>query len=336
MVPELYRCARKVSVKSKAGARIEIWADSGGGPTQISSRIYVKHDLQPVDISPFLTVPETVWAKQLPCGGGWTDGPALEVKDHPRLKPVELQEPLVEGMVAVLPKNAIPGAHVTVWVTDAQGSFTEIIGGKNVTQASPAVGLKRPLTARDILWASQEMCSETTREGPHYAVIPGVMRFFLPAPKRQISSVSNGDAVLHSAMFECRFFGGFWSLTVDFENTVVGYDCGAIIGVDLALPSPLTFGGSVDVDRAAKGGLPEGLTSKGYPTRHTTVKHGQSSLLQNPAFWNEILAATATWKMFAAWRNYVSGADKPDWVAGEGAPPNPNELPNDPLKPFDD
>jgi hypothetical protein len=336
MVPELYSCARRVSVKSKAGARLEIWADSGSGPSQISPRLYVKRDLQPVSISPFLAVPEKVWAKQLACGGGWADGPPLDVKDHPTLKPLELHEPLVEGARAVLPTNAIPGAHVTVWAADAQGSFSEIIGEKDVTQASPAVSIKRPLKTQDVLWATQEMCSEAPHEGPHYTVIPGVMRFFLPAPKRQISSVSNGDAVLHSAVFECRFFGGFWSLTVDFENTVVGYDCGAIIGVDLALPSPLIFGGSVDVDRAANGGLPEGLVSKGYPTRHTTVKQGQSSLLQNPAFWNEILATTATWKMFATWRNYVSGADKPDWVNGEGAPPNPNELPNDPLKPFDD
>jgi len=336
MIPELYRCARAVSVKTTADTWLEVWGDAGSGPMQISSRVYAKHDIQAVSISPFLTVPEKVWARQMACGGAWVDGPALGVKDHPRLKPVELQGPLVEGSRAVLPVNAIPGAHVIVWSTDKQGSFTEILAEKDVTHAGPAVGLKRPLTAQDVIWATQEMCSEGTSEGTHYSVIPGVMRFFLPAVKRQLSSVSNGDAVLHSAMFEGRFYGGYWSLTVDFENTVVGYDCSAIIGVDLNLPSPLIFGAYVDVDRAANGSLPEGMASKGYPVHHTTIKHGQSSLLENPAFWKEVLGATAAWKMVATWRNYISGLDKPDWVKGEGAPPDPNKLPNDPLQPFDD
>ena len=336
MVPDLYRCARAVSVKTTAGTWLELWGDAGSGPMQLSPRVYAKHSLQSVGVSPFLTTPEKVWARQMACFGAWADGPSLEVQPHPRLKPVELHEPLVEGSRAVLPLNAIPGAHVIIWATDTEATFTELLGEKDVTLASPAVGLKRPLTKRDVVWATQEMCSDGTREGPHYSVIPGVARFFLPSTKRQLSRVSNGDAVLHSAMFECRFYGGHWSLMVDFENTVVGYDCSAIIGVDLNLPSPLIFGAFVDVDRAANGGLPEGLASQGYPVRYTTIKRGQSSLLENPAFWKEVLSASATWKMIATWRNYNSGSDKPDWVKGEGAPPDPNKLPNDPLEPFND
>ncbi len=336
MVPELYRCARAVSVKTTAGAWLEIWGDAGSGPMQMSTRVYAKHDIQAVGVSPFLTVPESVWARQMACGGAWGEGPSLGVQDHPRLKPVELHEPLVEGARAVLPVNAIPGAHVIVWATDTQSGVTEILGEKDVTRASPAVSLKRPLATHDVVWATQEICSEGTHEGPHYTVIPGVMRYFLPAVKRQLSRVSNGNAILHSGVFECRFYGGYWSLTVDFENTVVGYDCSAIIGVDLNLPSPLIFGAQVDVDRAANGGLPDGLAFKGYPVRYTTIKRGQSSLLENPAFWKEVLGATAAWKMIAAWRNYTAGLDKPDWTKGEGAPPNPNEIPNNPLKQFED
>ncbi len=180
----------------------------GNGPMQISPRKYAIHDMEPMGISPFLSMPEKVWAKQKACGGPWVEGPSLGVEDHPQLKPVELREPLVEGSRAVLPVNAIPGAHVIVTVTDSQRTFTEILGEKDVTQASPAVGLKRPLTKRDIIWATQEICSEKTREGPHYEVIPGVVQFVLPAPMRQLSSVSNGDAVLHSAVLNAVFSAG--------------------------------------------------------------------------------------------------------------------------------
>ncbi len=52
---------------------------------------------------------------------------------------------------------------------------------------------------------------------------------------------------------------GRWTLTVDAENTDPGYDCSLIVGVDVALPSPLTFGEHIDIDLAAASGLPHVL-----------------------------------------------------------------------------
>jgi len=331
MIPELYKCARAVSVNTSPGARLEVWGDSGSGPKQLSPRVFAKTSLRNIGVSPFLTVPEKVWARQISCGGAWVDGPSLDVKPHPRLEPVELTEPLVEGARAVLPKNAIPGAHVTVWASDVNGASPQIIGERDVTRGGPAVGLVRPLTPRDRVWALQEICSEQTREGPHYSVMPGVKVFQLPAPKEQLSQSLNGKAILHTGVLECRFLGGRWSLTVEAEDTDPGYDCGLVIGVDLTLPSPLAFGASIDIDLAAAGGLPQGLASLGYPSKWTNAKYGTSTLLQNPGFWQEVLQASANWKMIAAWQNYAPVGDKPEWPGGPGAPPDPLKIPNDPV-----
>jgi len=105
-----------------------------------------------------------------------------------------------------------------------------------------------------------------------------------------------------------------------------------VVGVDLTLPSPFTFGEHTDIDLAAAGGLPQGLAILGYPSRWTAFKSGTFTLLQNPAFWHEVLQATANWKMMAAWRNYAPLPDKPEWPGGKNAPPDPTQIPNDPVE----
>ncbi len=332
ILPELFKCGRAVSVQTTPGAYLEVWGDFGSGPAQLSPRIHARLALRTVGVSPFLTVPEKVWVKQLPCGGGWIEGPALDVKDIPRLKPVELQEPLIEGYRAVLPRNALSGAHVTVWASDRKGTLPRIIGERNVTKADPVVPLSRPLTTDDIVWAIQEICSVPINEEdtPHYSVDPGVMRFTLSSPMEQESQSLNGKAIIRTGLFECRFIGSRWSLVVDAENTDPGYDCGLIVGVDLKLPAPLKLGEHIDIDLAAAGGLPQGLASLGYPAHWTATKYGTFTLLGNPAFWREVLKATATWNMLAAWRNYAPVPDKPEWIKGKDAPPDPLEIPNDP------
>jgi hypothetical protein len=182
------------------------------------------------------------------------------------------------------------------------------------------------------VWAIQEICSERTQEGPRYSVIPGVKVFQLPAPKEQLSKSKNGQVILHAGLFECRFLGGRWSLTVEAENTDTEYDCSLMIGVDVVLRSPFVLGEHIDIDLAAAGGLPEGLASLGYPSKWKNAKYGTSIMLQDPVFWQEVLRAGATWKMLAAWRNYAPvPAGTPDWPRGPGAPPDPLAIPNDPV-----
>ncbi|SDD30530.1 hypothetical protein SAMN05216345_107363 [Cupriavidus sp. YR651] len=314
LIPDLYRCARAVSVNTTPGAQLEVWGDSGSGPTPLSLRVFAKSALCSVDVFPFLAaeLPQKVWVKQLTCGGEWVEGPPLDVKDYPRLDFVELFDPLIEGATAVLPRNAIPGAHVTVWRSDANGGNQEVIGERDVSKASPTVGLNRPLRTDDIVWAVQEICKEATREGPRYEVWQGTKVFLLPAAKEQLSTSLNGKAIVHSAKLECRFRGGRWALSVDVENTEHEYDCGLVVGVDLKLPAPLTFGENVDVDLAADGGLPQGLASLGYASKKTATKNGTLAAMKNPAFWLEVLNATATWRMFATWRNYDAIAEQPE------------------------
>lgn len=332
VLPELFNCGRAVSVKTTAGAFLEVWGDFGSGPTQLSPRVHARSAIRTVGVSPFLTVLEKVWAKQLQCEGGWIEGPAIDVKDIPRLDPIELQEPLIEGYRVVLPRNALSGAHVTVWASDRSGSLPRIIGERNVTNADPVVPLVRPLTTDDIVWAIQETCSLPVNEEntPRYPVMAGVMRFTMPRQMEQESQSLGGKVIIHTGVLECRFIGSRWSLVVDAENTDPGYDCGLIVGVDLKLPDPLKFGEHIDIDLAAAGGLPQGLASLGYPSHWTATRYGTFTLLGNPAFWLEVLNATASWNMLGAWRNYSPVPDKPEWVKGKDAPPDPLEIPNDP------
>jgi len=327
----LYACGRAVSVKTRTGAQLELWADFGDGPAQISKRVRAHHDLETICVFPFLSVPESVWAHQLSCGGLILDSVARNTKPHPRLEALQLQEPLVEGQRAVLPTNVLSGANVTVWASSRKHGGQQEIGKRDVTQADPVVGLTRRLTNDDLVWTVQDLCGEhpDEREQRRYSVIAGEMHFVLPAPVERDSGESpGGKLIIHAAEFDCRFADGAWILFADVENTDTGYDCSTVIGASLNLPDPLRFGEMLDIDLAAAGhGLPIGLDSLGYPSRATMTKRGNYGPRQNPAFWNQVLTTTATWKTdFVAWRNYAPVGDKPDWVSGHNAPPDPNQL----------
>ena len=327
VVERLYRCGRAVSIRSRAGAYLELWADHGAGPTQISPRVRAHRDLETLGVFPYLTIPESVWGHQLSCGGGWLDSPPADVLPHPDVEPLELREP-VEDQRAVLPTNVVSGAHVVVTASSRAFGGQEIIGERDVTKADPVVGLGRRLTTDDEVWAIQELCGERSEARWHYPVTQGVKHFVLPAPIQQSSGLSTaGTVVVHSAEFVCRFLDGSWILFADTENTEPGYDCSLVLGVDLNLPAPLIFGENLDIDEAAANeGLPSGLYSLGYPSRSVWKKTGKDSLLQNRAMWIEVLTATANWKILPAWRNYAPGPDKPEWVNGDHAPPDPNQL----------
>jgi hypothetical protein len=186
----------------------------------------------------------------------------------------------------------------------------------------------------DTVWADQEMCGQRSEGARRYTVTPGTATFTLPAPLEQSSGENpDGKLLVHSAEFACRFADGAWILFADVENTEPDYDCSIVLGVTLGLPAPLTFGETLDADIAAAGGLPGGLASLGYRNRWTPKRIGSYAPLQNPAFWKEVLKATASWSMFVAWNNYAPVADKPEWVEGKNAPPDPSQpfppLPDD-------
>jgi hypothetical protein len=335
--PPLFGCARAISVSTATGCRVEVWGDLSGRAVQLSPRIYARSALLTTAISPFLSIPESVWARQLACDGTWQEGPRESVKGHARLEQVELAQPLIEGARAVLPTNALAGAHVTVWAS-AGGDPAQMIGERDTTKADPVVGLIRTLTTRDVVWAIQELCvGETTEPEPRYSVEPGVVRFQLSSAIEQDSrGTPTGKAILHAATLECRFLGGRWSLMADAEDTDPGYDLSLYVNAVLNLPNPLAFGAGLDMDVAAAGNLPQGLESLGYPPRWTQYKSGTFALLQNPAFWEAVISATANWSMVAAWRNYAPVGDPPEWVKGKNAPPDPNAIPNDPVVSDDD
>lgn len=318
---DLVACARVVSVSTKAGAALEIWADYGSGPTQISQRVTAKSDLATIHVFPYLSVPEKVWARQLACAGGWTQSePPADVGLRPRLVPLELSPP-VEGQQHVLPLNVVPGAHVAVYATSPGSTTPVLLGERDVTRADPAVGLIRRLTTEDTVWAIQSMCSDVQEGSQNYRVMPGVMHFPLPAPLVYDSGMTpGGNVTVHSADLACRFADGFWYIEADVENAEPSYDCELVVGATLTLTSPLVFGGSVDVDVAAAGKLPGGLASLGYPSRWRAYKTGTDSQLLNLGFWLEVIKASATWTAVPAWDNYGTGPDKPEWKANQALP----------------
>jgi hypothetical protein len=305
--------------ETRGGAFIEVWADSGSGPAQISARVRADRDVATVQVFPYLTTPQTVWVHQLSCGGVQQDSPFYNPQAHPPLDPVELRDPLIAGMRSVAPTNAVSGAHVTVIASPpGDNAVPEVLGERDVTQA-------------DIVWAVQEICEQSTsdRERREYRVLPGEMHFTLPAPRQQLSGLSDDGAfVVHSADFACRFADGAWILFGDVENTETGYDCSTVLAVTLNLQHPYKFGGTVDIDlAAADNGLPIGLASLGYPSRVNRTRRETSNLLQDPGMWAAVLAATARWTTyFVAWRNYEPPPEKADWVDGDNAPPDPMQL----------
>lgn len=327
----LYSCGRAVSVKTRAGTFIEIWADSGSGPAQISARIRADRALVTVQVFPYLTEPQTVWTHQLSCGGLQQDSPTYNTEAHPPLQSVELRDPLIAGMATVAATNAVSGAHVTVLATNDELEIPEILGERDITAADPVVPLHRRLTERDTVWALQEICGDSTEddEQHRYGVLRGEMVFTMPGPRTQISGLSDdGALVYHSATFACRYADASWLLFVDAENTETGYDGSTVFGVALNLPAPYHFGGSVDVDlAAADNGLPIGLASLGYPSRATVTRRSTSNLLQDNDLWAATLTTTAQWiTHFVGWRNYEPPPEKSDWIDGDNAPPDPNQL----------
>ncbi|WP_142391496.1 hypothetical protein [Mycobacterium sp. ENV421] len=326
----LFSCGQAVSVKTRVGAFVEVWADSGSGRAQISARIRADRDLMTVPVFPYLTTPQTVWVHQLSCGGILQDSPAYGTDAHPPLQPVELRDPLIAGMPSVAVVNAVSGAHVVVVAASDGGGVPEVLGERVVTHADPVVPLVRRLVDRDTVWVIQDMCGDSTAdyEQRRYGVLPGEVRFTMPGPRTQISAHSDDGAfIVHSAEFACRFADAAWILYCDVENTETGYDCQTVFGATLVLPNPYKFGGTVDVDlAAADGGLPIGLASLGYPSRYTATRRATSNLLQDPGMWAAVIAATAQWSYLVAWRNYEPPPGKADWVDGDNAPPDPMQL----------
>ncbi|MFD9335034.1 hypothetical protein ACFWBF_11610 [Streptomyces sp. NPDC060028] len=325
---DLFSCGRALSVGTRPGAYLEVWADAGAGPAQISERVHAKRAVTTVGVFPYLTTAQKVWVRQLACGGGWLDStPPVDVKPSPQLVPVELRDP-VEGQKAVLPLGFVSGAHITVWAAPRNGGSDELIGERDATRADPVIGLTRRLTADDTVWAVQESCGERSVRNPRYDVIQGIKRFVLSPPKQQSSGRSaSGKIIVHSAELICRFLDGSWLLVADVENTEPGYDCSLLLEAKLSLLPPMLFGGTLDIDVAAAGGLPSGLQSKGYPSRWTgKTRVKQEPKLQDLPFWLNVLNATAAWQLVPAWSNHMPEPGSPDWIAGNQAPPDPMQL----------
>lgn len=323
---DLFACARVVSVTTKAGAALEIWADYGSGQTQVSKRVTAESDLATIQVFPYLSVPEKVWVRQLACAGGWTESsPRTDVGDRPPLEPLDLSQP-VEGQQHVRPLNVVPGAHVAVYATSRGSATPEFLGERDVTRADPVVFLNRRLTTDDIVWALQSMCNDR-QEGSHQVrVMPGVMRFPLPAPLVCDSGETpGGNVTVNSGELACRFLDGSWYIEADVQNNEPKYDCELIVQANLSLPDPLVFGGSVVVGLAAAGGLPGGLASLGYPSAGWGYNTGTDPQLCDLQFWRQVLAASVTWPQpFPAWSNEGTTPDKPDPV--KQGPPDPTQL----------
>lgn len=282
---DLFHCGRAAAVATRMGAFLELWGDSGSGPAQISLRVRAEGPVATVDVFPHFVTGQTVWARQLACGGGWQDSDHVTVLPTPQLEPVELRDP-VEFESAVLPLNFVSGARLTIWAEPRNGATAnELIGKRNTSRHSPVIGLTRRLREDDTIWAEQEICSERSWENPRYNVIPGIKRFVMPGTKQQSSGrSSDGKVIVHSAELICRFADGSWVFVADAESTERGYDCSILFEVRLNLTSPMSFGETLDFDLAAAGGgLPSGLHFKGYPSRWRAHDEGHYPQLQ-PGF----------------------------------------------------
>lgn len=161
VVAPLFDCARCVTVENvHPGATVEVWARTQTGEGPISDLVTIFAAQGVIDVNPYLKTGDHVYVMQWACSDTGVKSRSEKVVDRPGLMPPTVLDPIFAGDTQVEVENALPGALVEVYVTEAQGGW--IYAGRAVANnLSPitSVPLDGGVTPRNTVFARQFMCT---------------------------------------------------------------------------------------------------------------------------------------------------------------------------------
>ena len=103
---------------------------------------------------------------------------------------------------------------------------------------------------------------------------------------------------------------GFYQFTAFVENQETGADCS--VDVQFSLPGvSAPFAKILSADLSAQNSK-GGLALKGVPSSDSLFDQNTFDGSMNPTYWEEVLGATGTFGLIAAWKDYEGYAEEPD------------------------
>lgn len=329
IVGPLYECARVIRIIAPPKSRVVVWSEGPGGPTPITGMVLVRGNSVQLAVNPYLHEGQELWLDYLLCGTTeWKSSAHHWVGERQHLEPANIRLPLVEGTWGVT-VEAVPGAAVDIFALRGMPITVEKIGSGFVDPMSMRIGLTRPPTTKELVYAVQWMCTERPGVGAMSPVLPAVHAFSLGASLKRNSNVNNPKPlVCHAAQVVLRHDGGY-EFTADVENQETEADADFDLQFSLVGTSPpygLVGEGQLSRkhDKDGIGPTPEGLATKGVPFRRTFSWPGSSDLLRDPVFWKSVVEASHKFEFFIAWdhnKGYPEEPDKED--PDDPAPPGP-------------
>jgi hypothetical protein len=289
-----------VRVIAIPGAWVQLWALESGGVTPISNQVFATSNSIRIAVSPYLHEGQEVWLSYLLCGAGsWAESRHHIVGPTPDVGPAYFTLPLVEGDTSVI-VDAIPGAAVDVYAITGMPIKVEHIGSGVVDPLVKSVGLTRPLTQRDLVYAEQRICSGRPGVGAAKTVLPAVRHFTLGMPLKRLSHQNDAKPLVCTSAQIILRHNGWWEFTASLENQETGADCSfdlqfALTGVS----SP--FGAVIPGDLSAKDSS-TGSAILGVPSSQTFPRTDFFAGFTNSLYWEEILGATYKFDLIVAWQ----------------------------------
>jgi len=311
LVEPLFGCARVVRARAMPGAWLQVWVRTPLGPMPISNQIFATKDSVRIHVAPYLNQGQEVWLSYLLCAGAaWVESPHHFVGAAPHLGPVNIILPLIENTSSVT-VDAVPGAAVNVFAITGMPIKVELIGSGYVDPLVRHVGLTRLLTPKDVVYAEQWLCSERPGVGGLRTVLPSVRHFSLLAPKSRLSTRNNPKPVILLTANVTLRHNGFYQFTAFVENQETEAECSVDVQFSLSGVSA-PFAKILSADLSAKGSK-GGLALKGVPSSASLFDQKTFDGFMNPIYWEEVLGATGTFELLAAWKDYEGYAEEPDY-----------------------
>ncbi|RKH12110.1 hypothetical protein D7X74_24180 [Corallococcus sp. CA047B] len=319
VVDPLVACARAVRVTALTGAWVQVWASSAGGATPISNQVFATADSLRVEVTPYLHESQEVWLTYRLCGGGaWEESPHHRVEPKPDVGPTNIVLPLVEGTKSVT-VDAIPGAAVDVFAITGMPLNVEHIGSGFVDPRVKWVGLTRPLTQRDLVFAEQRLCSDKSGVGATRNVLPAVRQFTLGMPLKRLSTRNMPKPLVCQSATVILRHNGSWAATAFLENEEEEADCSFDLQFKLeGVSSP--FGLVLSGDLSGKGST-QGTALLGIPSSQTFSRQDRFAGFSSPTYWEEVLGATFRFELFVAWNDYEGYPEDGEYEETPDPPP---------------
>ena len=315
----LFACARAVRVRARPGTWVQIVGDAGGGPGPISDQVFSTGS-ERIYVAPYLVKDQQVWVSALRCGAtSWKRNPNTHVvqgvPEH-LLAPI-IVDPLIEGARSVLIEG-VAGAFVQIHSLLPNPIRVELIGEGVIDPIGKRVFLSRALTTKELVYAVQIVCGQTSRSSAMQAPTGGVRSFDLGLPLKRMSNQSSSMKPLTClwANFVCRHDGS-WSYTAELENEETEADVSFDLQFDLiGVSSP--FGAVLKGQLSASGNGPitkTGLRVLNIPPKKSFSDSDDFAGFQNPAYWAQVYAATGKFSFppnGVAWKSYAPPPEAPD------------------------